>query len=187
LSKDISTLNQSPPQNPEQLSKESIIKAKQHVEGTITVIDMDISNTAVLSTNFKNSIKSENTSNFKKNFVVNGKTYIRSELVGKGGSCKVFKVYDSEGKIYALKRVKLRGQDPSVAKGYANEITLLNKLKNHERIIKIIDADKNSAENVLQMVLEFGEIDLEKMLQKDPNTPLSINTIRNYWEQVYLY
>jgi serine/threonine-protein kinase TTK/MPS1 len=32
--------------------------------------------------------------------------------------------------------------------------------------------------------LEYGEIDLEKMLQKSPDVPLSINFIRNYWEQM---
>ncbi|KAJ3319174.1 Dual-specificity kinase, spindle pole body (SPB) duplication and spindle checkpoint function [Boothiomyces sp. JEL0866] len=118
----------------------------------------------------------------KKNFRVNGKYYIRSELIGKGGSCKVFKVFDQNGHVYALKRVKLKGQDGSVAAGYKNEIILLNKLKNNERIIKLINAEHNLQDHVLLMVLEYGEIDLEKMLQKQPI--ISPNFMRNYWEQM---
>ncbi|KAJ3271732.1 hypothetical protein HDV01_006427 [Terramyces sp. JEL0728] len=118
----------------------------------------------------------------KKNFKVNGKCYIRSELVGKGGSCKVFKVFDQNGHVYALKRVKLKGQDGSVAAGYKNEIILLNKLKNNERIIKLVNAEHNLQDHVLLMVLEYGEIDLEKMLQKQPI--ISPNFMRNYWEQM---
>ena len=35
------------------------------------------------------------------------------------------------------------------------------------------------------MILEFGEIDLEKMLQKDLETGrITINRLRNYWEQM---
>ncbi|KAJ3254710.1 hypothetical protein HK103_006862 [Boothiomyces macroporosus] len=118
----------------------------------------------------------------KKNFRVNGKCYVRSELIGKGGSCKVFKVFDQNGHVYALKRVKLKGQDGSVAAGYKNEIILLNKLKNNERIIKLINAEHNLQDHVLLMVLEYGEIDLEKMLQKQPI--ISPNFMRNYWEQM---
>jgi serine/threonine-protein kinase TTK/MPS1 len=80
--------------------------------------------------------------------------------------------------------VKLRGQDPSVIKGYQNEIILLNKLKNNERIIRLVDAEHRKSEGTLLMVLEFGEIDLENMLQKNPEEKLTMNTIRSYWEQM---
>lgn len=112
--------------------------------------------------------------------------YYKSGLIGKGGSCKVFKIIDpSNGQLFAFKKVKLRGQDPSVIDGYKNEIILLNKLKNNDRIIRLFDAQHDSRNHTLLMVLEYGEVDLEKMLQKDLEAGrISINFVRNYWEQM---
>jgi hypothetical protein len=129
-------------------------------------------------------VKSEEDVPDKNQIQVNGKTYFRSGVIGKGGSCKVFKIVDHSGQIFALKKVKLRGQDASVVEGYKNEIILLNKLKNNDRIIRLFDAQHDPQQQILLMVLEYGEIDLEKMLQKDAEQPLSINFIRNYWEQM---
>jgi serine/threonine-protein kinase TTK/MPS1 len=105
-------------------------------------------------------------------------------VIGHGGSCKVFKITDEQGKVFALKKVKLKGQEPSVIAGYNNEIILLAKLKDNDRIIKCFNADRNLKEGTLLMVLEYGEVDLEKLLSKNPTVPLSINFIRNYWEQM---
>ncbi|KAI8896200.1 kinase-like domain-containing protein [Globomyces pollinis-pini] len=116
--------------------------------------------------------------------IIKNQNHSSSEVIGKGGSCKVYKVTDAKGQVYALKKVKLRNQDKSVIAGYTNEIILLNKLKNNDRIIKLIDAEHNHTDKVLMMVLEYGEIDLEQMLQKHPNSRLSLNFIRNYWEQM---
>jgi serine/threonine-protein kinase TTK/MPS1 len=128
------------------------------------------------------SITDVQKSNDKTFFTMHGKVFMRSQLIGKGGSCKVFKILDESGQAFALKKVKLRGQDPSVIAGYKNEIILLNKLKDNERIINLIDAEQ--LDGNLLMILEYGEIDLEKMLQKSADVPLSINFIRNYWEQM---
>ena len=109
---------------------------------------------------------------------------MRSQLIGKGGSCKVFKIIDENGHVYALKKVKLKGQDASVIKGYKNEIILLNKLKNSKRIIHLHDAQHDKESGLLLMVLEFGEIDLEQLLQQAQEQNLSLNFVRNYWEQM---
>lgn len=85
--------------------------------------------------------------------VVNRKNYTKSLLIGKGGSCKVFKIVDQHGSIFALKKVKLRGQDPSVVEGYKNEIILLNKLRNNDRIIRLYDAQHDAAHHLLLMVV----------------------------------
>ncbi|KAL5036851.1 Serine/threonine kinase mps1 [Batrachochytrium dendrobatidis] len=128
------------------------------------------------------------TFNKKDTFTVNGTSYQRIELVGRGASSKVFKVLcetqPNQTTVYALKKVKLRGQDPSVVDGYINEISLLKKLAHHERIIRLVDAEINMQSGVMLMVLEYGEIDLAHLLKKSEGAPLSINFIRNYWEQM---
>jgi serine/threonine protein kinase len=102
-------------------------------------------------------------------------------LIGKGGSCKVYKILSENNTIYALKKVKLSQQDPSVAQGYMNEIQLLNKLSHHPRIIKLTESERTSNDELL-MVLEYGEIDFDHMLQR--KTSKSLNFIRNYFEQM---
>lgn len=115
---------------------------------------------------------------------INGRQYARLELIGKGGSSKVFKVLSlSDGRLLALKRVGLRGLDESTLSGYLNEIELLRKLAGSEHIIQLYDADINRQEGYLHMVMECGEIDLAGMLQRHKETRLSINSIRVYWEQ----
>lgn len=147
-------------------------------------VNMDMSNT-ITEMNSKNYQVPVRDAEDKSHVVVNGKSYLRHGLIGKGGSCKVFKIEDEkDGSIYALKKVKLRGQDKFVVEGYKNEIILLNKLKTNERIIRLVDAIHDPDQHLLMMVLEYGEIDLEKMLQKNQETALSINFIRNYWEQM---
>ena len=62
------------------------------------------------------------------------------ELIGRGGSSKVFKILEIEhGKLFALKKVKLCKQEPTVSEGYLNEIELLRKLKGNKHIIQLED------------------------------------------------
>ena len=127
----------------------------------------------------------------KSHFVVNGVQYKRIELIGRGASSKVFKILNEKtGQVFAMKKVKLKGQDPSVVDGYVNEISLLKKLVHHERIIRMFDAEINLKEGMMLMVLEYGEIDLAHLLKRNESshpacaTLLSMNFIRNYWEQM---
>ncbi|KAI8914588.1 kinase-like domain-containing protein [Gorgonomyces haynaldii] len=115
-------------------------------------------------------------------FKVNGVEYQRIDLIGKGGSSKVFKVLDASGRVYALKRVKLQKQDPAVVEGYLNEIEILKSLQDSDRIIKLYDS-QTDLNGELVMVLEYGEIDLDQLLQRQ-NNKMSLNFIRNCWEQM---
>lgn len=113
-----------------------------------------------------------------KMFMVNGSSYQKIELIGKGGSSKVYKIISPTGKIMALKRVKLKGLDQETIEGLKNEVSLLEKLDD-ERIIKLFDWQFVPGDSLL-MLLEYGEIDLSNLMRKE-NTP---NFIRMYWEQV---
>ncbi|RKO93224.1 kinase-like domain-containing protein [Blyttiomyces helicus] len=121
---------------------------------------------------------------FKK---VNNVTYERIEVIGRGGSSKVYKILSPTGKIHALKKVKLKDQDEAAVEGYINEIALLRKLRNNQRIIRLVDAEIDYGRGIILMVLEYGETDLNVLLQKnmksDHSERLTMNFIRNYWEQ----
>ena len=95
----------------------------------------------------------------------------------------MYKILSELGQVFALKRVKLKELDPTVLQGYMNEISLLNKLAHHPRIINLIESEHRIKSCELLMVLEYGEIDLDHML-RHPENAKSLNFVRNYWEQM---
>ena len=102
--------------------------------------------------------------------VVRGITYTKLECVGRGGSSKVYKVMAPNRKIFAMKRIRLNGRDSEAAAGFLDEITLLKKLQGRSNIIQLIDSEVHSKEGLIYMVLEFGDIDLAKLLQRHEQT-----------------
>lgn len=126
-------------------------------------------------------------------------TYTKLECVGRGGSSKVYKVMAPNRKIFALKRIRLPGRDSEAATGFMDEITLLTKLRGRSNIIQLVDAEIHKAEGLIYMVLECGDIDLARLLQRHeaarrerlggspPETDapdVDENFIRLYWEQM---
>lgn len=84
---------------------------------------------------------------------VNGKPYMKLEMVGRGGSSKVYRVLAADGRLYAVKRVNLRGGvDQATIRGYVNEIALLRRLASCEYIIKLYDHELHQNDGVLHMV-----------------------------------
>lgn len=116
---------------------------------------------------------------------INNRIYKRLELIGRGGSSKVFKIISQDGrKFLALKRVSLRGADSAAIKGYLSEIDFLKRLRKNSRIITLIDYQVSLSDGLIHMVLEYGEIDLARLCHKYRNSPMSLNSIRMYWEQM---
>jgi serine/threonine-protein kinase TTK/MPS1 len=124
--------------------------------------------------------------------------YTKLECVGRGGSSKVYKVMAPNKKIFALKRIRLNGCDAEAASGFLDEITLLAKLRGKSNIIQLIDSEVHKAQNLIYMVLEYGDIDLARLLQKQEAArkereaplpqgrmqPADENFIRLYWQQM---
>ncbi|KAI0349475.1 kinase-like protein [Trametes cingulata] len=119
---------------------------------------------------------------------VNKKPYARLDMIGKGGSSRVFRVMNGANEIFALKRVALDKADTETMAGYMNEIGLLKRLDGNARIIRLYDSEvKQGVGNTkghLLLVMECGEIDLAKLLQEQQKEPMDPVWIAYYWKQM---
>lgn len=97
-----------------------------------------------------------------RNLVVSKKAYARLDLIGKGGSSRVYRVMNNANEIYAIKRVSLDKTDAETMSGYMNEIALLKRLSGNSRIIKLVDSEvkpgPGGTKGHLMLVMECGEI-----------------------------
>ncbi|KAK9354194.1 kinase-like domain-containing protein [Lipomyces doorenjongii] len=113
----------------------------------------------------------------KNTVTIAGKTYQRLELLGKGGSSKVYRVQlASSTKLYAMKKVTFDDVDDAVVKGFKGEIELLKKLSNEERVVKLVDYE--IMEGCVNMVMECGELDLAHVLATRLSSRLDLSFIR---------
>ncbi|XP_057317492.1 dual specificity protein kinase TTK-like [Hydractinia symbiolongicarpus] len=115
-------------------------------------------------------------------FMVNGVAYQQIKCIGKGGSCKVYEVVDSSGRVYALKKVKLEDVDQFMISCYIQEIKLLEQLKGKSHIIELYGWEKTA--EFLLIVLEIGSRDLANVLRQSKE--LSPETLKHYWKQMLL-
>ena len=93
--------------------------------------------------------------------LVNRKPYTRLDMIGKGGSSRVYRVMNQANEIFALKRVTINDKEEETMDGYINEIQLLKRLDGNQRIIRLVDSEVRAPSNgkgSLTLVLEFGEI-----------------------------
>ncbi|THG94328.1 hypothetical protein EW026_g7123 [Hermanssonia centrifuga] len=123
-----------------------------------------------------------------RNMIVNKKQYARLDMIGKGGSSKVYRVMSGNNEIFAIKRVALDKTDAETMSGYMNEISLLKRLDGNRRIIRLIDSEvkagPNGSKGYLMLVMECGEIDLARLLQEQQKEPLDLVWISYYWKQI---
>jgi serine/threonine protein kinase len=97
-----------------------------------------------------------------KNLIVNRRPYARLDLIGKGGSSRVYRVMNAQNEIFAIKRVALDKTDDETIGGYMNEIALLKRLEGNHRIIRLVDSEVKggggSSKGNLMLVMECGEV-----------------------------
>ncbi|KZT51886.1 kinase-like protein [Calocera cornea HHB12733] len=117
-------------------------------------------------------------------FWVNKVPYTRLDVLGRGGTSKVYRVLAPDSKIYALKKVSLNQADDETLNSYQNEIALLNRLNWNDRIIRLIDSESSRKKSSLVMVLECGEIDMAKLLEERRGQRLQFQWVETYWQQM---
>ncbi|KAK4910735.1 hypothetical protein LTR66_017408, partial [Elasticomyces elasticus] len=120
-------------------------------------------------------------------YVLNGRTYRRLDPIGRGGSSRVFRIMAENYKIFALKRVNLEEADMAAIAGYKGEIELLKKLENVDRVIRLFDYEVNEDKGILNVMMELGETDFNKMLNeqlKSDNAKFDITFTRHYWKEM---
>ncbi|KAI5957318.1 MPS1 [Candida jiufengensis] len=119
----------------------------------------------------------------RKKFVVNGKEYEKMELLGRGGSSKVYRIKASNGHQYALKKVMLNQFED--IEGFKGEIALLKKLRNYKRVVKLYDSEVTKSS--LYLIMEKGDIDLAMLFQNrlNMNLPLDLQFVRYHISEMF--
>lgn len=107
---------------------------------------------------------------------INGKQYEKLELLGKGGSSKVFKVKSMSNKVYAIKKISFDEFDEASIKGFKGEIDLLSKLRDQDRVVRLVDHFLGNGS--LLLIMECGDIDLSHVLAKRLDVPLDVEFVR---------
>ncbi|KAJ0158640.1 Serine/threonine-protein kinase MPS1 [Colletotrichum tanaceti] len=121
---------------------------------------------------------------------VNNRAYSRIDCIGRGGSGKVYRVATASGIVLALKRVSLLHMDESTEEGLKGEIELLQRLRDVERVIQLIDYEMNREKQSLSVLMELGELDFNSLLKNRqsraevPAHSFDITFVRYYWKEM---
>jgi len=122
---------------------------------------------------------------------VNQTPFIRLGVIGRGGSCKVYRGLSRQGDVVAIKKVKLDGMDERSIAGYSNEIALLKRLRGNPSIIRLLDSQVNMDRKAIFLVMEVGEVDLNHVLDQNgikgesqQRRALNMNFVRLTWQQM---
>ncbi|KAL5009695.1 hypothetical protein ScPMuIL_012000 [Solemya velum] len=116
---------------------------------------------------------------------VNGQLYSVLGIVGRGGSSKVYQVFDIQKRmIKSVKVVNLDNANDMIIEGYMNEINLLERLQYSDRVIKMYDYAHDAENYTLYVVMEYGKPDLATFFknQVKQGGRLSDHLIKYYWE-----
>lgn len=122
----------------------------------------------------------------RKILLINGVLYEKLELLGRGGTSKVYKVRSPiDKRALAVKKVSFDQFDEACVKGFKGEIDLLLKLNNVPRVVSLIDHAVSNGS--IYLVMECGDIDLAHVfLNKiSAGVPLDLNFVRFHAAEVF--
>merc|ERR1719446_1300740 len=112
--------------------------------------------------------------------MVNGVPYVRQKTLGRGGSSKVYLVEDPSGSLFALKRVSTT--DRKHFEDLANEVTVLQQLKDCPHVIQVLDAQVIAERGLIHIVMERGDVDLKHFLESEQS--LTLGDVQILWRQI---
>ncbi|CAO3642776.1 unnamed protein product [Mucor fragilis] len=131
--------------------------------------------------NFNHDISVPQAPREQERLTINNHEYTILKEIGRGSSGKVFQVLGhTYGQILALKWIEVKHEEDR--QSIINEIELLRSLSDHAAIVSLLDY--RATPSVIYMVMEFGEIDLAQLIQKQTKKAWDINFIRYYWSQM---
>ena len=114
---------------------------------------------------------------------VNDTEYEKIELLGRGGSSKVYKVKKvGTNRIYALKQVLFDEFDQTTIDGFKGEIDLLQRLRAEKRVVHLFDHQMD--QGLLYLVMECGDFDLAQILNQRKNLPFDVEFVRYYTREL---
>ncbi|XP_077504729.1 cyclin-dependent kinase 1-like [Amblyomma americanum] len=110
--------------------------------------------------------------------------YVKVEKIGEGTYGIVYKGKDKrDGKIVALKKIRLESEDEGVPSTAIREIALLKELK-HKYIVRLEDVLMEGSDKIY-LVFEYLSMDLKKYLDGfDKNERLDKGLVKSYMSQI---
>lgn len=150
-------------------------------DNKVVEVDFKHENEQINKENLKNT-------NYRKNkeqefFTLNGKKLLKINIIGKGGSSKVYKVF-YESEFYALKVINIE-MDSTLKNLLLEEIDLLKKLQSVDGIIKMIDYEILT--DNIYILLEYGETVLNQFMKSDKKDIfLHSNRVKYIWQEILL-
>ncbi|TQS35628.1 hypothetical protein Golomagni_03947 [Golovinomyces magnicellulatus] len=145
----------------------------------MSILDAATSNAGAAATS--------NPSSKRNRMKINGKIFTRLDCIGRGGSSRVYRVMAENSKFFALKKVSLDDVGESALRGFKGEIDLLKKLESVERVIRLYDFELNEDKGTLMVLMELGELDMNKILDvrlKSENSKFDPSFVRYYWKEM---
>lgn len=134
----------------------------------------------------ESSNRGSNDSKRRKLIYVNNSQYEKLELLGRGGSSKVYKARSlSNKRVVAIKKVSFDQFDDACVQGFKGEIELLNKLRDEPRVVKLFE--HAISDGSIYLAMECGELDMAHVLQtKNSNgSALDLNFVRFHAMEIF--
>ncbi|KAK8762926.1 hypothetical protein V5799_034463 [Amblyomma americanum] len=111
--------------------------------------------------------------------------YVKVEKIGEGTYGIVYKAKDKrDGKIVALKKIRLESEDEGVPSTAIREISVLKELK-HKYIVRLEDVLMDGSDKIY-LVFEYLSMDLKKYLDGfDKHKQLDKELVKSYMRQIF--
>jgi serine/threonine-protein kinase TTK/MPS1 len=115
---------------------------------------------------------------------INRKHYLKLELIGRGGSGKIYKIMDFNKKIFALKITKINYCKIENLHDRINEISICKIFVSNSKIIQIKDADISLENRIIHIIFEYGECDLDYLVKKNEKKAIDKTFLKFIWKQI---